>query len=458
VILSQLFRGLAQGFDGVERVDPQTLARAMQQASATAYKAVIRPVEGTILSVARRCAEAGLTACADGLDLRGQLERVVQAGAQAVADTPSQLAVLAEAGVVDAGGQGLYILLEGMQRYLHGEGIVPAETLEEQLFEVKHVEGAVEEYGYDVQFILQGTNLDVDQIRSQIDAMGTSTLVVGDGQTVKVHVHTVEPGKPLDYGASLGSMSRIIVENLEAQARDFYALKSPAAPPALPRPAVPATGIGIIAVVPGEGLARVFESLGAARIVPGGQTMNPSTEELFNAIEETGTDEVIILPNNKNVTLTAQQAQRLSGRRVCVVPTRSIPQGIGALLAFNYQADLDTNAKTMEQALGSVQTGEITRAVRSVKINGLQVGEDEIIGLLNGDLVAAGEALGDVMMQVLEKMGADELEIITLYYGDEVTEREARTLASKIAERYAEQEIEVVEGGQPHYQYIVSGE
>ncbi|MGQ9517049.1 MAG: DAK2 domain-containing protein, partial [Anaerolineae bacterium] len=244
----------------------------------------------------------------------------------------------------------------------------------------------------------------------------------------------------------------------------FRGTGAPPAPapyqPVAPQPASPAlvSEIGIVAVVPGEGLAKVFKSLGTSAVVPGGQTMNPSTEELLRAVESLPQKKVIILPNNKNVVLTAQQAQNLSDCEIRVVPSTNIPQGISALLSFNYQADLDTNVELMTEALHNVQAAEVTRAVRSVKINGLQVAEGQYIGLLNGDLVSAGETPTDVVLDLLAKMGAEDLEIITLYYGEGVSAEDARALADLIAQRYPAQEVEVVEGGQPHYPYIISGE
>jgi uncharacterized protein len=455
VILSQLFRGMAQVLEQVQFIDAATLARALDQASQTAYKAVIRPVEGTILTVARRAAEAATEAAGEMDDIEGLLHTVVAAAKQAVAETPGQLPVLAEAGVVDAGGQGFYVILDGMLRHLRGETILSETDLEASV-DVAHADGLAEGYGYDVQFILRGEGLDVDRIRADIDAMGDSTLVVGDSSVIKVHVHTPEPGYPLNYGAALGSLSRIIVENMQEQFEEF-SVGRPAAPPRVAPKAAP-DGIAIVAVVPGAGLARVYESLGTAAIVEGGQTMNPSTENLLKSIEALENRDIIILPNNKNVILTAQQAQTLSDRNIQVVPSKTVPQGISALLAFNYQADLENNVRVMQGALDEVQTGEVTQAVRSVTLDGIDVQEGQIIGLLNGRLVLAGSQIDDVVIELIEKMSEEDLEIVTLYYGEGVTQGEAEALAGRIAERYPDYEIEAIDGGQPHYPYILSGE
>jgi DAK2 domain fusion protein YloV len=471
VILSQIFRGMAQSLGHNSVADVAGFAQALQQAALTAYKAVIRPVEGTILTVVRQAARAGLVAAEGGVDLRGLMTQVVEAAGRAVAETPSLLPVLAEAGVVDAGGQGLFFIFEGMLRYLRGESIELG-AMEGIAMEAAHAEHMEAEYGYDVQFVLQGERLDVERIRADINAMGECTLVVGDDRTVKVHVHTPEPGNPLNYAARLGSLSRIIVENMQEQYQEFVKGRTAPAPvtpaPPQPRPKPAPTGTAIIAVVAGAGLTRVYESLGTTVVVPGGQTMNPSTEDLLKAIASTQARDVILLPNNSNVILTAQQAEsvvagssddpRWAGRRVSVVPTKSIPQGIGALLAFNYQADLATNTEVMTAAAEAVQSGEVTRAVRSAKIDGVKVEEGQYIGLLNGRLVASDNRIEDVMRQLLQEMKAEELEIITLYYGAGCTEEEARRLADELAAQYPGQEIEVVEGGQPHYTYLVSGE
>ncbi len=450
VILSQLLRGMAKSWEGKKVFTAREFAAALQEASAMAYKGVIKPVEGTILTVAREAAEAATAVAAEYDDLRMVLELVVNEAKHSVARTPSLLNVLKEAGVVDAGGQGLFIILEGMLRYIRGETVeVDADMTAVVDLHPPHEE----EYGYDVQFIIQGQSLDVEEIRATIAQMGESTLVVGDSTTIKVHTHTPEPGTPLNYGASVGSLSRITVENLQEQYQEF--ILGQAKPPVASEDIC---DIGTVVVAQGAGLCRVFESLGASTIVPGGQTMNPSTKELLKAINSLPTDNVIILPNNSNILMAARQAQNLSKKNVRVVPTRTIPQGVSALLSFNYQADLETNARVMEQASTAVQTAEITTAVRSVQINGLDVGAGEVIGLLNGTLVASGDAPEQVIDEVLDKMGIEEYEIITIYYGQGVSQAEAEAIAKRIEEKYPDQEVELVDGGQPHYQYIISAE
>ncbi|MGD9144526.1 MAG: DAK2 domain-containing protein [Anaerolineae bacterium] len=454
VILSQIFRGFAHALDGVEAFDSVQFAAALREAATMAYKGVIKPVEGTILTVARESSEAAIAAAAASDDLTYVLERVVHEAQDSVTRTPTLLSVLAEAGVVDAGGQGLFIILEGMLRYSRGERLtIDTELAEAMDLHPLHLDSE-EGYGYDIQYIVHGEGLNVDEIRATIASLGDCALVVGDSRAVKVHVHSPEPGTPINYGASVGSLSKVIVENMQEQYQDFILSKAqqPAAPPE------PLSGIGTVVVAPGQGLMTVFESLGASVVVAGGQTMNPSTEELLKAVEDTPSDDVVVLPNNKNIILAAEQAKELSAKSVEVVPTISVPQGISALLALNYQADLPTNARIMAEAASSIETAEITRAVRSVQLDGMLVQEGEVIGLVNGKLAAKGDLPAGVALEALAGMNAEDYEIITIYYGEAITADQAQQIADHIMERYPEQEVELVDGGQPHYYYILSAE
>jgi DAK2 domain fusion protein YloV len=454
VILSQIFRGFSRSLEGISSFNSIQFASALREAASTAYKGVIKPVEGTILTVAREAAEAAVAAAASSTDLSYILEQVVREARASVTRTPTLLPVLAEAGVVDAGGQGLLIILEGMLRYARGEP-VDIDTELDAAVDLQALHPDSEEgYGYDIQFIIHGERLNVEEIRESIASMGECALVVGDSRAVKVHVHSPEPGTPINYGASLGSLSRVIVENMQDQYQEFILSKAQRPTP----PAEPLGSVGTVVVAPGPGLTQVFESLGASAVVSGGQTMNPSTEDLLRAVEKTGSDDVIILPNNKNIVMAAEQAQALSTKNVRVVRTITVPQGIAALLALNYQAGLEANARVMAEAAKSIETGEITTAVRSVQINGISVEEGEVIGLVNGTLTATGSSPEEVVMACLERMEAQDYEIITIYYGETIASDEAQELADIIQEHYPDQEIEVVDGGQPHYHYIVSAE
>jgi DAK2 domain fusion protein YloV len=454
VILSQILRGFSRALEGVDAFDTIQFSSALREAAKTAYKGVIKPVEGTILTVAREAAEASVLAAASSEDLRYVLEQVVHEARDSVTRTPTLLPVLADAGVVDAGGQGLLVILEGMLRYSKGEQVtMDTELVAAVDLQPFHLE-AEEGYGYDIQFIIHGERLNVEEIRGTIASMGDSALVVGNSRAVKVHVHSPEPGTPINYGAGIGSLGRVIVENMQEQYQDF--ILSRAQQPAAP--AEPLGGIGTVVVASGQGLMQVFESLGASAVVPGGQTMNPSTEDLLQAVESVPSDEVVILPNNKNIVMAAEQAGALSEKNVVVVPTITVPQGIAALLALNYQADLAINARVMAEAAETIVTAEVTTAVRSVQINGIDVREGEIIGLVNGTLKAKGDLPGEVSKEALRHMRAEDCEIITLYYGESVSIDKAQQLADEIAAQYSDQEIEVVDGGQPHYHYILSAE
>jgi DAK2 domain fusion protein YloV len=454
VILSQIFRGFARALEGVEAFDTVQFSSALQEAAKTAYKGVIKPVEGTILTVAREASEASVHAAASSPDLRYVLAQVVKEARASVTRTPTLLPVLAEAGVVDAGGQGLLIILEGMLRYANGEPVSMDAELEAAVdLQPFHME-AEEGYGYDIQFIIHGQGLNVEEIRETIASMGDSALVVGDSRVVKVHVHSPEPGTPINYGVSIGDISRVIVENMQEQYQDF--ILSKAQQPVVP--AEPLGGVGTVVVAPGEGLIQVFRSLGASVVVPGGQTMNPSTEDLLNAVESVASDDVVILPNNKNIIMAAEQAGSLSTKRVDVVRTITVPQGISALLALNYQADLPTNVSVMTEAAKAIETVEVTTAVRSVQINGIQVQEGEVIGLVNGALKVKGVSPSEVSAEAIGQVLNDDHEIITIYYGESVTGADAQQLAEQLEGRYPDQEVEVVDGGQPYYYYILSVE
>jgi len=455
VILSQIWRGFARSLDGKEVYNAQDLAAACREATTTAYKGVVKPVEGTILTVARMVADAATAAAEVSEDLVYVLEHMVFAAHEAVALTPSLLPVLREAGVVDAGGQGLFVILEGMLRYMRGEPVAEDVQLVKGVDLVTTgLEPGEAGYGYDVQFLVVGQGLDVDTIRQRITEMGECPLVVGDPTTVKVHVHVPDPGVPISYGTSLGSLRDVVVEDMQAQYQDFIVERElrPPTPPQVSQ------DIGVVAVVPGDGLAHVFQSLGVSAIVHGGQTMNPSTKDLLQAIEHLPAGQVIVLPNNGNIILAAEQARALSSKPVAVIPSRSTPQGIAALLAINYQDDFETNVAAMTSAMKEIETGEVTTATRSAMLNGVQVADGQIIGLHNEELKVSGTTVEEVVRALLREMNAAEHEIITLYYGEAISESDANALADLLQQDWPEQEIEIIAGGQPHYYYVLSVE
>lgn len=462
VILSQLWRGFARAVEKDAAIDCEGLVRGLQEGVHLAYQAVQTPVEGTMLTVAREGAEEAALAAQHTRDLIAILDRVVARCHQSVERTPQLLDVLAEAGVVDAGGMGLAYLLEGMLRYLRGEPLEVTAAAEVGALQSALAPEDEQGYGYDVQYLIKGQGLDVDRIRADIEAMGWSTLVVGDSNLIKVHVHVHNPGQVIGYGASQGVLHDVVIENMDAQYEQFVQERSgphmPEREPITPPPIAEGT-IAAVTVAPGEGLMRVFYSLGAGRVISGGQTMNPSTGDIVEAINSLTTDKVIVLPNNKNILMAAEQAARqVNGKQVRVIPTQTIPQGISALLALDPHGDLDAVAEAMHEMSATVQTGEVTRSTRDAKINGLKVKKGQVIGLHNDRLCTVGNDLNSVVVDLLKKMNVDDLELITLYYGADVTPQEARTLAEHLMELYPNHEIELREGGQAHYYYIISAE
>jgi hypothetical protein len=456
VILSQIYRGLAQGLEGKESFTAADLANALQQSAIVAYKALSNPVEGTMLTVMKDMAAAAQAQVAGGNDdIISVLEATVNAAGDSVANTPRLLKVLKDAGVVDAGGQGLYTILEGALRYLKGETeLMRLRKPQIIVSDLPHTAslpqtvGAEEiPYGYCTEFMLKGEKLEPDDIRKRLEKKGESLIVVGDDSTVRIHIHTMEPGDIVHFATKLGTMHQVSIRNMDEQHQDFLEMQ---------KERMPTADAAVIAVAAGDGLTDVFGSLGAATVVPGGQTMNPSTKDLLQAVESTFSDNVIILPNNKNIVLTAEQVPSLTKKTVKVVPTKTIPQGVVALLSFDYEADFNTNVQIMEKALSSVRSIEVTRAVRSTKVNGLKIKRKQPIGLLDGDLVAVGDSNIDVINQVLAKIDLDKAEIVTIYYGAEAESAEAEQISAIISEQHPQLQIEVIRGGQPHYSYIIS--
>jgi DAK2 domain fusion protein YloV len=460
VILSQIIGGLARGVDGAETVSPKSFTAGLEQASQAAYKAVTKPAEGTILTVIREVSEA-VTGTGDR-DLAALLETAASEAKASVERTPSLLPVLAEAGVVDAGGLGLSVLLEGMLRHVRGEVIADttsvAETVEQDWLAATGARHQTESslYGYCTELLIGGSGLDLEFIRARITELGDSVIVVGEPALVRVHVHTDDPGAALSLGTNAGQLMQVKVDNIRKQAERFVEMHEQRRDDAGSRAEGEVPTLSTVAVVAGEGMARVFESVGCTRTVSGGPTMNPSTREIVEAVEACPSDDVAVLPNDKNIILAAQQAQELTQKRLHVIGTRSMPQGIAALLAINpSEADAKVNAKAMEDACGNVRTIEVTRAVRSTSIKGVKVNEGDVVAIVDDELTLAAPSSEDAVMQALEGL-AGEGSLVTLYYGGESNLSGAQTLARNIRDRFSSYEVEVVDGGQPHYDYIAS--
>ena len=459
VILSQLWRGFARGVDNLEELDGPTLVQAFAAARDTAYKGVVRPVEGTILTVAKDSATAAREALQETVDPITILERVVAAADISVEHTPELLAELKKAGVVDAGGKGLFFLMEGMLRYINGLQIDSPITSVQPL-SAMNLEDTLEtiEPGQDYEVVVDfrpQIPLNLEKFYDDLQKMGTSIQVgEGDGMyRMHIHVPTEKRYEPIDYTMSLGTITKVSMENLIEQ---MEAIERKARGGRLNLTPIEPGQIAVVAVSPGLGIARVFASLGVAAIVEGGQTMNPSTQDILNAFENLPTDQVIILPNNKNIILAAKSVAELSVKNVAVIPSRTIPEGLAAMLRLVPDGDFDAVIAEMNEALDEVQTGEITTAIRDADIDGVRVREGEIIALFNRKLVHSTSNLEDACLGLLKKANAADYELVTLFYGSDVTRHDANHIADAIRIAYPNLDVELQDGGQPHYQFIIS--
>jgi DAK2 domain fusion protein YloV len=446
VILSQIIRGAAEVLGSEDSIDAEVVARAFQAARDAAYRAVREPVEGTMLSVIRELAEESENGAGS---VPALLERLVRRGEEAVARTPEQLAVLREAGVVDAGGAGLLEIVRGLAATVAGEPLPePLVALEELSAEAVHQE--LSKYRYCTTFVIEGDGLDSDAIEEELQQLGDSLLVVGDAEALKVHVHTDHPGSALELGTRVGVIERIEIANMHEQTvqREARLLEVvPNAPPA---------ASGVVAVVAGDGNRKLFESLGATKIVEGGQTMNPATADLVSAIESIDAEEVVLLPNNSNVILSAEQAATLAAKTVEVIPTESIPAGLAAMVAFEPERSAGENGAEMRELLDGVTTGEVTLASRDAELNGLTVRKGEWLGLADGKAIVRGTDFAEVATAVAERLLAEPRGVLTLLTGAD--EPELNGLVEQIAARHPDVEVDVQAGGQPHYPLLLSAE
>jgi uncharacterized protein len=460
VILSQLWRGFSRGVHGKDVLDAETLVKGFAEARDTAYKGVVRPVEGTILTVARGVAEATAAALPSTNDPITILEVAVKAADEWCQKTPEMLPVLKQAGVVDSGGKGLFFILEGMLRHVYGESL-ETPTITVQPISSMQMENAMEtvEEGQDYEVVvdfLPASDFNLHQFYGRLEEMGTS-IQVGEGEgmyRMHIHVPLEKRYEPIDYIMGIGTITKVAMENLLAQMDDIQKSKASRIQFAKVEPGQ----IAVVVVSPGAGLSRIFASLGVAAVVEGGQTMNPSTQDILTSFENLPTDKIIILPNNKNIIMAANQARGVTVKQVEVVPSRTIPQGLAAMLSLQADGELAAVVEKMTKALDHVRTGEITVATRSVEIDGVKVETGEVIALLDGKLVASAGSVEEGVLSFLEKVNAQEHELVTLFYGENMTHVDANRLADVIRDQYANLEVEVQEGGQPHYQFIISVE
>lgn len=467
VILSQLLRGFAQETDSLESLDGIALAKCLNGASKMAYRAVIKPVEGTILTVAREAAEASTKAAREKNDAHYVLRRFVAAAKVSLDNTPNYLPVLREAGVVDAGGAGYLTIWEGILKYLDGELTTATEIKKEpQATFAGVLSDESIEFHYCTEFIIQGKNLPQNVIRDYLATIGDSLIVVGEDDLVKVHVHTNNPGLALEKAVKYGQLSKIKIENMVEQ--NIEAVSSGKASwntelgavafKSAQKAEVVEAEMGIISIAAGDGLSEIMNSLGADGIVSGGQTMNPSTADILEAVEKCPSKNVIILPNNKNIITTAKQVPEITEKTVFVVESRSIPQGIKALLAYDPDQSAKENYDNMQKAIKEVKTGEVTFAVRDTTMNGIEIAEQDIIGLNEGKIEAVGKDVAIVVKELVAKLVDENSAILTLYYGQDVEEEAANLLKEELEKEYDDIEIEVYFGNQPLYYYLISVE
>jgi len=460
VILSQIWRGFSRGVQGAETLDAVTFAKAFSEARDTAYKGVVKPVEGTILTVIRGVADATEAAAKSTNDAIEILEIAVKAADEAVQSTPDLLPILKQAGVVDSGGKGLFFILEGMLRHVYGESL-ETPLMSVQPLSAMNLQDALEEVeeGQDYEVVVDfmpADDFELQKFYGHLEEMGTSIQVgEGDGMyRMHIHVPLEKRYEPIDYIMGIGTITKVAMENLLAQMDDIQKSKTTQ----ISFAAVEPGQIAVVVVSPGAGLSRIFASLGAAATVEGGQAKNPSTQDILNSFENLPTDKIIILPNNKNIIMSANQAKEVTVKQVAVVPTRTVPQGLTAMLSLQPDGELDSVAEKMTKAISAVKTGEITIAVRNVEIDGVNVKEGQVIALLDGKLVASANSVEQGCAMFLEKANAADHELITFFFGQELPRAEANRIADVMREKYPNQEIELQEGGQEHYQFIISVE
>lgn len=475
VILSQIFRGFQRVVDGNTTMDAALFAQALRGASETAYKAVMKPREGTILTIIRTMAEEAQRQQKRGANLPDMLDAVLKEADIALQKTPDMLPVLKEAGVVDAGGVGLMLIFTGFKRALDGEEMddavyeFTAAPASQVVIESEEDTAQDIEFGYCTEFFVTRLKDDVseqsvDRFREKLSRIGDSLIVVGDESLIKVHVHTNDPGKALQFALRMGELSKIKIDNMREQHRsitmdeaEHAALSGGHTDVSAPEKAKePPKEFGMVAVAMGSGIAQIFQDLMVDEVVEGGQTMNPSIQDIAEAAKRVNAKHVFVLPNNPNIILAAQQAAELCDFTLGVIPSRSIPQGIAASLALHPDLSFDENMRRMSEAIGTVKTGQITYAVRDSTFDGKEIHSGDIMGLAEGKIRVVGRGVDDVAMDLLADMADVDSEILTLFYGSDVTEEDATALCERIAEQYPDFEVELHSGGQPLYYYILS--
>ncbi|MED1202115.1 DAK2 domain-containing protein [Heyndrickxia acidicola] len=473
VILSQIFRGFAKAIETKSSISSIEFASAYESGVETAYKAVMKPVEGTILTVAKDSAKKGVQESKKQSDIVSLMELIVKEANASLNRTPDLLPVLKEVGVVDSGGQGLVYILEGFLAELKGTALSDSAYQMPKMDELvnaehhKNVQGFMKtediKFGYCTEFMvkfekekLKGNSFNEESFRNDLSQYGDSLLVISDDELAKVHIHSEEPGKVLTYGQQYGSLINMKIENMRQQHTNIVGEthnqleEQPSSKKE--------QEYGIVTVTMGQGVAELFKSIGADVVIEGGQTMNPSTENIVNAIEKTNAKKVIVLPNNKNIIMAAEQAAEVSSKDVIVIPSKTVPQGMSAMLAFNPQSSFEVNNEAMNEALGKVKSGQVTYAVRETTIDGIAISKGDYMGIQEGKIVCTNLDLITVSQELLQKMLDEDTEILTILYGEGVTSEQVKTLQGFISEQYEDVEIEIHDGKQPLYSFIFAVE
>lgn len=459
VILSQYFRGMAKALKGKESCSPAEFAQGLKSGSDAAYAAVMNPTEGTILTVGKAAALAAVKAAEEGADLIGTVEAAVNEGKAMLLKTPDMLPALKNAGVVDAGGQGWIYLLEGVYMSLKGEAVERSEALVVESVSVDAQAVSDTEnikYAYCTEFIIQKSNKDVNVLsfKQSIEPKGDSMLVIDDDEIVKVHIHTNNPGFVLERAVKLGSMINIKIDNMKFQHETLISEEKKNE-----KPLEEKKKFGFVAVCAGDGLEKILIDLGVDKVIKGGQTMNPSTEDILEAANSVNAEVVFIFPNNKNIIMAASQAAGLCENRAMVIPSRSVPDCVAAMLKFNESKNPEENDKLMQKAVGKIKTAQVTYAVRDTVADGKEIKKDDIIGITRSGIESVGSSKEDVLAELCSSLyDEDESEFITVYYGEDVDDDTAKALEERLEEEFPDAEISIKYGGQPIYYYIVSVE
>lgn len=456
VILSQIIRGFSKSIEGKEQISTEDLAKAFKNGSDTAYKAVIKPIEGTILTVVRESGEYAIKASKKEKDLLKFLEMVIAEANNSLERTPELLKSLKEAGVVDSGGKGLVLIYEGMYEALKGNPIKAKDLNDSNVSEIKQAGTSINtediKFCYCTEFILESNSISDTEIRDIMLKYGDSLAVVGDEGIIKVHVHTNDPGLVLQDALKYGQLVTIKIENMKLQHENTLVdnINEIAQPEE--------KEYGFIATSMGEGLAKIFKDFGVDYIIEGGQTMNPSTEDFMKAIDSINAKNIFIFPNNSNIIMAANQAKELSEKNIIVIPTKNTPQGFTALVNFNADASVEENEQALMESLTMVKSGQVTFAVRDTVMNDVEVKEGNIIGIAESKLMDAGESVDEITTSLVEKLVDEDSAIVTLFYGEDVTEDDANNLRDELEEKFEDLDIELYYGGQPLYYYLISVE